>query len=83
MQPSGKVTKTAKSTTKKKPQKAFKSVDDFVKDQHEDNQRDLIRPTTSSSVARKVDEIFEVIFKIFLLVLSPTNCPFTSPITTI
>ena len=65
MQPSGKVTKTAKSTTKKKPQKAFKSVDDFVKGQHEDIQRDLTRPTTSSSVARKVDEIFEVIFNIF------------------
>ena len=61
MQSSGKVTKTAKSTAKKKPLKSYKSVDDFVKDKQEDNQIDLIRPTTSSSVARKVDEIFEVI----------------------
>lgn len=84
MQSSGKVTKTAKSTAKKKPLKSYKSVDDFVKDKQEDNQIDLIRPTTSSSVARKVDEIFEVIIIIyFSLVFAPINCPFNSPITII
>ena len=81
MQSRGKVTKTAKSTAKKKPLKSYKSVDDFVKDKQEDNQIDLIRPTTSSSVARKVDEIFEVIVIIyFSLVFAPINCPFNSPI---